>query len=49
MTKYKGFEIFIHEITEEFGEKIAVVNKGSEKSMFCFKVKANLIDGLFLV
>lgn len=43
---FNGFPITIHEITEEFGKLIAVVNKGEEKTAFTFKVAADRIEGL---
>lgn len=45
---YNGFPITIHEITEESGSLIAIVNKGEEKTPYAFKVEAKKIEGLVI-
>lgn len=37
----KEIEVFVHDIIRKDGESVAIVNKGSSKSMFIFGVKVS--------
>ena len=40
----KQIEIFVHDIIRKDGASVAIVNKGSIKSMFTFGVKVSLTN-----
>lgn len=48
MTSYNGLTIYIHSVSMEYGELVAVVNKGETKTAFTFKLRTDRIEGLLI-
>ena len=45
MTTFNGLDVTVH-LVDDLG--MAIVNKGPQKTIYTFKVRADLIEGLIL-